>query len=223
MTTTPKLPLLPALSLPTAGALGLLALALASCSGGGGGGGTFQIVSCSLGCSGSGLGGDGQVTCGIQDVFVNGELRVGFGSNVSQSSLSVFSVQVTQLGTGKTPPADRLVDPNDPTVLIYRPKLSFDSSGNPTFGLTSGASYTIKLPGTIEDPGSDFVRSTGGSANKHRMLCTVEASLGVLDAKPGPPTVGVTVDQVTSYDPITEEPLTFAEDITADGAIDVYR
>lgn len=217
-----KLPLL----LPSrglAGALVLLASGLASCSGGGGGGGNFKIVSCTLGCAGSGAGGDGQVTCGIQDVFVNGDLRVAFDAPVSQASLSVFTVQVTQLGTGKTPAADRFVDPNDPKILVYRPKLAFDSSGSPVFGLSAGASYTVKLPGAVEDPGSDFVRSTGGSPNLHRMLCTVEASLGVLDAKPGSPSVAVTVDQVTSYDPGTGDPLTFALDVPADGAVDVFQ
>ena len=131
-------------------------------------------------------------------------------------------MQVTELGTGKTPPADRFVDPNDPKILVYRPKLSFDSSGNPVFGLGSGASYTIKLPGAVEDPGADFVRNTGGAPNKHRMLCTVEASLGINDVKPGAPSVTVVVDQVTSYDPETGEPATFAFDVPADGAVDVY-
>jgi hypothetical protein len=176
-----------------------------------------------LGCSGSGAGGDGQVTCGIQDVFVNAELRVAFDEEVDPSSLSVFSFQVTELGSGKTPAADRFVDPNDPRVVIYRPKLSFDSSGNPVFGLDSEASYTVKLPGAVEDPGDVFVRSKGGGANQHRMLCTVEASLGVLDVKPGQPKVTVTVDQVTGYDPISGEPSTFALDVPAQGAVDVYR
>ena len=200
-----------------------LSLGLFSCSGSSSGGSTFAIVSCSLGCSGSGPGGDGQISCGIQDVFVNGELRISFNTAVSDASLTVFTLQVTEGGTGKTPSADRFVDADDPKTVVYRPKLTFDSSGGPVFGLSSGSSYTLKLPGITEDPSADFVRSASGTPNKHRMLCTVEASLGILDPKPGPATVEVTVDVVTSYDPITGEPATFALGEEADGAVDVFR
>jgi hypothetical protein len=212
--------LLPALSL----VLGTSVLVLAGgCGGGGGGGGSLRIVSCSLGCSGSGAGGDGQVSCGIQDVYVNGELSIAFNSPVDEDSLTVFTLQVTQIGTGKTPSADRFVSPNDPTVVIYRPKLSFDSSGVPVFGFTGGASYTLKLPGQVEDAGSTYVRSIHGTPNRHRMLCTVEASLGVLDLKPGAPSVTAFVDTVTAYDPVTEQPSEFAFDVPASGALNVWR
>jgi hypothetical protein len=43
----------------------------------------------------------------------------------------------------------------------------------------------------------------------------------VNDVKPGAPTVTVTVDQVTSYDP-SGNPETFAFDVPADGAVDVF-
>ncbi|MEM7307749.1 MAG: Ig-like domain-containing protein [Planctomycetota bacterium] len=200
-----------------------LSLGLSSCSGSGGSGSSFAITSCSLGCAGSGTGGDGQVSCGIQDVFVNGELRITFSSPVNESSLTVFTVQVTEFGTGKTPPADRFVDAADPRTIVYRPKLTFDSSGAPVFGLTNDSSYTIKLPGSVEDPGEEYVRSSSGASNRHRLLCTVEASLGVLDSKPGAPTAAVTVDVVTAYDPVTGLPSEFDLDVPADGKTDVFR
>lgn len=194
----------------------------AGCSGSSGSGGALSIVSCSLGCSGSGAGGDGQITCGIADVFLNGEVRISFSDAVDASSLSVFTLQVTETGTGKTPSAKRFVDPSDPRVVVYRPTMSFDSAGSPVYGLASGASYTLKLPGVIEDPGASYVRSSSGKANEHRMLCTLDASLGVLDSKPGAPAVSVTVDLVTEYDG-SGEPSAFAVDQPADGATGVYR
>ncbi|MEM7307751.1 MAG: hypothetical protein AAF682_13815 [Planctomycetota bacterium] len=203
--------------------LAAAALVLSSCSGSSGGGGSFSIVSCTLGCAGSGPAGEGQVSCGIQDVFVNGELRISFSAPVQESTLTVFTLQVTESGTGKTPPADRFVDSLDPRTVVYRPKLTFDSSGSPVFGLTGDSSYTLKLPGTIEDPGEEYVRSVGGAANAHRMLCTVEASLGILDATPGAPTATMTVDTVTEYDPVSGEPSAFALGVAAEGAVDVYR
>ncbi len=201
-----------------------LTLGAAACAGGGGsGGGSLLIVSCSLGCTGSGPGGVGQISCGIQDVFVNGELRIGFSGPVAESSLTVFTIQVTD-STGKTPPADRFVEPSDPTVVVYRPKLTFDSSGAPVFGLSEGVTYTIKLPGLVEDgPSGPFVESASGAPNRHRMLCTVEASLGILDAKPGAPTATVTVDKVIGYDPVTGDPNDFELGVLADGEVDIFR
>ena len=202
--------------------LGPLAL-MTSCAGSSGGGSGFSIVSCSLGCSGSGVGGDGQITCGIQDVFVNGELRIAFSAPVDPTSLTVFTVQMTESATGKTPSADRFVDPTDSKTLVYRPELTFDSSGSPVFGLLTGASYTLKLPGLIEDSGDSYVRSVSGTANQHRMLCTVEASLGILDPKPGTPTATVLVDVVTAYDPVSGDPSAFDLGVPADGALSVFR
>lgn len=201
--------------------LGLIAL-LASCNSGGGSGGAFTITSCSLGCAGSGAG-SGQVGCGLQDVFINGEIRITFSTAVDEDSLSVFSLQVTEVATGKTPPAFRFVDPDDPRVVIYRPKLTFDSSGSPVFGLTPNADYTIKLPGVAQDADGPYITSAGGTRNQQRMLCTVDASLGVLDVKPGPPNVAITVDKVTGYDQVTGEPDTFAFGVPALGEVDVFR
>ena len=65
--------------------------------------------------------------------------------------------------------------------------------------------------------------SAGGTPNQQRMLCTVDASLGILDVKPGAPNVVVTVDKVTAYDPITGLPSAFAFGIPAQGEVDVHR
>ena len=194
-----------------------------SCSGSSSGGGTFRIVSCNLGCSSTSPGGVGQVSCGVQDVFVNGDLRITFTQPVQESSLNLFSLEVTELGTGITPSASRFVDPADERTAVYRPLLTFGPDGTPVFGLTVDQAYTIKLPGVVEDIGAQYIRSQSGQSNKHRMLCTVNASLGVQDAKAGAPTVTVLVDKVLAYDPITGEPSEFALDIPADGEVDVYR
>ena len=139
----------------------LLSLFLFSCGGSGGGSGSLKIVSCTLGCAGSGPGGDGQVSCGIADVYVNGELRVTFSQPIDPDSLSSFSMQITELGTGKNPTAKRFVSSSDPNTIVYRPSLTFDSSGGPVFGLAADKTYTLKLPGKVEDPGAKYVRSVG--------------------------------------------------------------
>jgi len=201
----------------------LLSLFLFSCGGSGGGSGSLKIVSCTLGCAGSGPGGDGQVSCGIADVYVNGELRVTFSQPIDPDSLSSFSMQITELGTGKNPTAKRFVSSSDPNTIVYRPSLTFDSSGGPVFGLAADKTYTLKLPGKVEDPGAKYVRSVGGADNQHRMQCTLDASLGVLDPKPGAPTVAVTVDVVTGYDAVSGQPEQFATDVPAAGASEVWR
>ncbi len=198
-------------------ALGLgLPLALGACGGSSSGSGTFEIVSCNLGCSSAG----GQFSCGIQNVFVNGEVRIRFNQPVAGDSASAFSFQVTEVAAGKTPDGEYLVDPASPETLIFRPLVSFDSSGAPTFGLLSGSVYEIKLPGLTQDPEGPFVTSIDGTPNQNRLLCTVSASLGVLDVQPGAPVATVTVDKVV-LDPVTGEVIGKETGVPAGGAVDV--
>ncbi len=95
-------------------------------------------------------------------MFVNGELRFDFSASVAIASVDVFTFQVIEFATGKTPSATFTLAATNPRSLIWRPLLTFDSAGNPIFGLVSGASYTIKIPGVVEDPGGPFIKSSSG-------------------------------------------------------------
>jgi hypothetical protein len=196
----------------------------ASCSSGGGGGsapsgssGSMFIESCSLGCTTSA----NQVSCGVTDVFVNQEIRIRFSRNVDLASVNNNSFQVVQNGTGVVPPGTFSIDPQNARTLIYRPRLTFDSSGNPVFGLQEGATYTVRLPGTALNDQGPFVRSTGGQSNQTRLLCVLSASQGVFDVNPGPPVATVTVD-VQLYD-MNGDPTVILPDQPAQGASDVAR
>ena len=75
--------------------------------------------------------------------------------------------------------------------------------------------------GSVEkDPVADM--PVAGEPNRTRLQCTLVSSLGVRDYVPGNPTVNVTVDVVTGYDPMTGEPSSFDLDVPADGATDVW-
>ena len=74
------------------------------------------------------------MACGVTDVALNQELRITFSRPVDLASVNSQSFRVTD-ANGVTPPGEFLLDSNDASVLIYRPELSFDSSGNPVFGL----------------------------------------------------------------------------------------
>ena len=165
-----------------------------SCSGGGGGSGSkMSIQSCSLGCSSSGSG--VQLSCPVTDVFVNQEIRVAFSAPVDISSVNNTTFQVKQDGLGNTPAGTFDLDPTDPTVVIYRPLLTFDSSGAPSFGLKDNATYNITIPGTITDPNlTSYIRNTSGVPNTTRLFCTVVASRGVFDVKSGQPRAQAFVD-----------------------------
>jgi hypothetical protein len=208
-----------------------LTLALAACSGGSGGSsGSMSISSCSLGCASSG--GSGQVSCGITNVFVNQEIRIAFGRPVDLTTVNNNTFQVVEISSGKTPPGSFSIDPNDDKVLIYRPLLTFDSSGNPVFGLTDGETYQVKLPGTVLDPIGPYIQSTGGQNNVNRMQCSIVASEGVFDPKPGQATMQIFVDvaDVSTYDgtfypSLCGAPPCLFEDQEATGTIlsDVFR
>ncbi len=170
-------------------------LLLAGCESGSSAGSTkLAILSCSLGCSSAtGV----QVSCGVTDVAVNQEIRITFNLPLNIDTVDNNSFQVVQQGSGITPPQGFSIDPNDERVLIYRPLLTFDSSGNPNFGLSPDATYDFRIPGTsLDDPTESFIRSKSGQPNTTRLQCILVASQGVLDPKPGPPSVSVLVDCV---------------------------
>jgi len=165
---------------------------LSSCSGGGSGGGGMFVQSCTLGCS-NGEGGS-QVSCGIVNTYQNQDISVSFSQPVSALSLSVNnSMQVIDTVTGAIPPGTRLVDPNNPYRAIFRPKLAFDSQGNPSFGFGDDSSYQIRIPGTAQGDAGPYIESDQGQLNQSRMLCTITTDQGLIDPVPGAPSVDILV------------------------------
>jgi hypothetical protein len=161
----------------------------------------MSIVSCSLSCSESAISPGAAFNCNITEVYVNQDIRVQFSSEVDILSVTNNTFQVTSQGTsgqpgGMTPPGEFSIDPNDPTVLVYRPMITFDSSGNPIFGLTDGTSYILDIPGTILDTLGPYVKGKNGANNSSRLQCSLNATLGVFDTNPGSPLVTPTVTQV---------------------------
>jgi hypothetical protein len=185
-----------------------LSLFSTGCAGGSGssssgsGSAAMIIQSCSLSCNG-GEGGT-QISCGINQVAVNEGISVLFSQPVDLSTVNKNTFQVIDLATGKTPSGTFSLAPGDDKVLIFRPQMTFDASGNPIFGLVEDHSYLVFLPGENQDPGSQLIRSTNGKGNVSRMSCTVVARF-ILDPVAGPPTVTVSVDVVTQAVPLAVE------------------
>ena len=179
----------------------------------------FRIVACSLGCHSSGT---GQLGCDEADIHVNEVLGVTFNKPVDLASVSPAAVQIVASATGQSVPGVFGVDPLDPRRLLFTPQLAFDSAGNPVFGFEEDEIYRFVIPGAALDPLGPWVRSLGGDANTTRLSCILLTTLGVQDAVPGRPSVSVTVDVVTGYDPVTGLPSSIAPGVPAQGATQVF-
>ncbi|HTF88571.1 MAG TPA: Ig-like domain-containing protein [Planctomycetota bacterium] len=188
-------------------ALGLAGL-FSSCSKSSSGAtGAMFIESCTLSCSSNGATG-GQISCGVINTTQNQEIGVLFSKPVQFSSVSKQSFQVSDAATGTVPPGTYLIDPFDSRRVIFRPSLTFDTSGNPVFGFQPGASYTVIIPGTKQGDSPPFIRSTGGTENATRLSCAITTQ-GIGDPVAGPPAVAVFVDTVAG------------PGVTANGAVGV--
>lgn len=165
----------------------------AGCGSGGGGGssGAMAIASCSLQCNDSAI--NAQISCGVTNVAVNQEIRLTFTNAIDPTTVTNNTFQLTESGSGRTPAGGFGLDPQDPRTLIYRPQLTFDSAGNPVFGLTQDRTYLLKVPGIVLDPLGPYIRNTNGSPNTSRLLCTLIASEDPRDSNPGRPRVAVSV------------------------------
>ena len=163
----------------------------ASCSGNGGNRGMY-VQSCTLGCT-NGKGGL-QVSCGIINTYQNQDLAVVFSDAVDLGSLQAQNAfQVVDVVTGSSPAGSRLVDVTNSRRALFRPKLSFDNSGNPSYGFVDGKTYEIRIPGTAQGDLGPYVESRGGQSNTSRMLCTITTDQGVIDPVPGGPQVSIYV------------------------------
>lgn len=176
------------------------------------------ITGCSLSCSG-GSGGV-QVSCGQVHTYVNRDLVVEFSEPIDASTLSNASFRVINVVNGLSALGAWFVDPLDATRAVFRPDLSFDPFGNPSFGLSSNSVYQVNLPGVAQGDAGPFVASAVGEPNSSRMLCTIAASQGVLDYAPGSQPVSIFALVVGSTTPVeissgavvgvqTQSPLTF--------------
>ncbi|HEX6882600.1 MAG TPA: Ig-like domain-containing protein [Planctomycetota bacterium] len=176
---------------------------------------SFEIVSCSLGC----VPGTSGLVCRQSEIHVNEELRFTFNLPLDPASISNNSFRVLDTA-GRTPAASLSLAPGDPATLVYRPQLTFDSAGNPIFGLVAGQVYLLHIPGTEQGPGP-YLTSLDGTPNRTRLLCALVASRGVADVVPGRPFAKVYVQAVVERD-AQGNPVRI-ERVPAAGATDVLR
>lgn len=180
-------------------ALASLGLLLASCSDDGNTGSSedlpgtsgMAIQSCVLGCNGPE---QGPLSCALTEVFVNQDIWIEFTSPVDLSTVTSSTFQVVESATGITPAGTYLIDPNNNRRVMFRPSLTFDTSGNPSFGLNTPSFYQILVPGALDGSGGPFIQNLAGSPNQIRMDCTVGTGMGVFDPVPGAPIVSTFID-----------------------------
>lgn len=182
-------------------------LILGSCDGsvsGAAATGNLYIVQCSLGCS-SGVGDDpsggDQVSCSIGNTYQNQEITVLFSEQIDLVSINSASFRVVDASTGTTPQGTFTTDPTDPRRLIFRPSLSFDINGNPSFALLPDRTYQVTIPGVLQNDPPPYIRSISGRPNQNRLLCSVITSEGIVDPVPGSPSAAIYADVKTGVDP----------------------
>jgi hypothetical protein len=182
----------------------------------------MSIVQCSLQCNDSVVS-PGTITCGVTNVFVNQEIRLAFTNPIDPNSISTNSFQLIERDTGKTPAGTFTIDAVDPRILVYRPQVTFDSAGNPIFGLTRDAVYIFTVP-AIGQPGQlgPFIRSTIGTPNSTFLQCALTASEDVRDASPGRPRASTFVRRVLGYE-ANGDPIVDPNEAPASGTDSVWR
>src|SRR5260221_8738894 len=185
--------------------------------GGSGGGGDMFIETCSLGC-GNGAGG-AQVSCTIVDIAVDREIDVFFSDAIDPASVNSTTFQLIDATTGQAPVGTRFVDSSDPTKMIFRPAITFDSQGNVSFGFNPLTTYLITIAGTAHHDTGPFVRSVSGKNNQSRMSCQVHTTSQVDDLVAGPPLASVWVSLATGQPP----PNDHLDHQPAAGAVNVWH
>ena len=175
------------------------------------------VETCSLGCS-SGQGG-AAVNCTIDSIRQNQEIAIVFSQPVDIGSVNSTTFQVQNVATGAVPQGTFQVDASNPRRLVFRPSLSFDTSGQLVLGFTDGDTYRVTIPGSDNDSGP-FIRSTSGRSNRSRLRCDVQPS-GIADVVPGRPTVELFVD-VQLFD-AGNNPIGILPNQPADGQVDVSQ
>jgi len=173
--------------------LSALAIAfLASCSTGsesGASGGQLFVRSCSLGCSDGSQG--VQVSCQVQSTVQNTDISVLFSETVDINTVTSTTFRVVNVDNGTTPVGEYFLDPNDSRRVVFRPALTFDINGSPSFGFNINTPYQITIAGELHSSTGPYIRSTFGRANQSRLECTIVTTDQVTDPVPGPPVVEV--------------------------------
>ncbi len=182
-------------------------------------GNAMFILTCSLGCP-SGAGGQ-ELQCTGLTIAPNQEFVVTFSQMVDPSTVNSETFNIIAPVSGATPLGTRLVDPVDPRRVIFRPAITFDAQGNPTFGFAPGESYQIVIKGTQQNATGPYIRSVGGKGNASRMTCQMATGSVPYDYVPGAPSVSVRVDQKIT--PTAEQPDGILENQPADGLTNVYQ
>ncbi|MCA9002295.1 MAG: hypothetical protein KDB61_10240, partial [Planctomycetes bacterium] len=173
---------------------------LAACSTGGSpgaNGGALYVRSCSLGCSDGSSG--AQVSCQVTNTVQNTEISVLFTEPVDINSVSASSFRVVNVDNGTTPVGEYFLDPGNPNRVVYRPALTFDLNGNPSFGFLPNTAYGITIAGELQGDTGPFIRSVNGRVNQSRLQCTILTTDQVTDPVPGDPVVEIYADYVTGY------------------------
>jgi hypothetical protein len=156
----------------------------------------FAITSCSLGCITYGA----HVTCGVIHVHENDEIRVGFSDEVDLSSVTPWAFRIYESSSAVPTPGSFQLDPVDASVIVFKPQLTFDPYGIPSFGFQAGGSYQIEIPGAALTPGAAHVLSMSGLPVWNRLVCSVVADQGLVDPVPGPPQLSPEVRVVVEHD-----------------------
>ncbi|MBK9385501.1 MAG: hypothetical protein IPN34_11890 [Planctomycetes bacterium] len=182
------------------------AFALIGCDSGGGSGGTsgFRVISCSLGCTSRG-------TCSQNQVALNQEIKLRFNDQVDPGSVNKFSFSVIDASTGQEPTAIYAVTDSE---VLFRPQITFNSNGNPVFGLSSGRDYLLNVYSSGSSSTGELIRSRSGKANSLALSCRITASQGVIDPVPGQPSVQAFLQQDPAAAPGTLDPLSGAEGVS---------
>ncbi len=165
--------------------LGLSAFGLLGCSGGGSAdsssvrvrcldGSAFCLVSCDLGCGGTG--------CAVTEIAENQPIRFSFSDNLDAASVNAATFSI-RTATGVAPEGDILVNG---AQLSFVPRVS-TTNGVSTFGFRRGETYIITM--AAGGASSQGVRSKSGDPLGKEFSCTVIASRGIVDADQQAPRV----------------------------------
>ena len=181
--------------------LSAIAIALlAACSTGsesGVNGGQLFVRSCSLGCSDGSSG--VQVSCQVQSTVQNTDISVLFSEPVDINTVTSSTFRVVNVDNGTTPVGEYFLDPNDSRRVVFRPALTFDINGTPSFGFNINTPYQVTIPGELHSANGPFIQSIVGRPNQSRLDCTIVTTDQITDPVPGPPVVEVYADYVTAY------------------------
>lgn len=173
---------------------------LAACSTGsesGVNGGQLFVRSCSLGCSDGASG--VQVSCQVQSTVQNTDISVLFSEPVDINTVTSTTFRVVNVDNGTTPVGEYFLDPNDPRRVVFRPALTFDINGTPSFGFSINTPYQVTIPGELHSANGPFIQSIVGRPNQSRLDCTIVTTDQITDPVPGPPVVEIYADYVTAY------------------------